>query len=85
MWRIRCFSITNVHEGTFIRTSILHTIFIFLNIGLHIKNQNWGFNVGEIIDINLLNNPLLSSDGVLIKTYLEKSFQIFCFLFYYKT
>jgi hypothetical protein len=56
-----------------------------LNIGLHIKNQNWGFNVGEIIDINLLNNPLLSSDGVLIKTYLEKSFQIFCFLFYYKT
>jgi hypothetical protein len=38
-----------------------------LNIGLHIKNQNWVFNVGEIIDINLLNSPLLSSDGVLIK------------------
>jgi hypothetical protein len=67
MWKICCFSITNVHEGTFIRTSILHTIFIFLNIGLHIKNQNWVFNVGEIIDINLLNSPLLSSDGVLIK------------------
>jgi hypothetical protein len=38
-----------------------------LNIGLHIKNQNWVFNVGEIIDINLLNSPLLSSNGVLIK------------------
>jgi hypothetical protein len=36
-----------------------------LNIELHIKKWNWGFNIGEIIDSSLLNSLLLSWDGIL--------------------
>jgi hypothetical protein len=37
----------------------------FLNIGLHIQNWNWGFSLGEIMNISLLNSPLLSWDRIL--------------------
>jgi DNA-binding transcriptional regulator GbsR (MarR family) len=37
----------------------------FLTIGLHVRNQNWGFNIGKIMEIILLNSPLLSWDGIL--------------------
>jgi hypothetical protein len=81
MWKICCFSITNVHESIFIKTSILNTNIIILNIGLHVKNQNWGFYVGEFIDTNLLNSPLLSWDGVLDKNISrEKLSNIFLFI-----
>jgi hypothetical protein len=39
----------------------------FWNIGLHIQNQNWGFSIGEIMNISLLNSHLLSWDGILDK------------------
>jgi len=34
--------------------------FIFFTIGLHIRNQNWCFSIGKIMEISLLNSPLLS-------------------------
>jgi len=37
----------------------------FLNIGLHIRNRKWGFSIGEIMNISLLNSPLLSWDRIL--------------------
>ncbi len=38
-----------------------------LNVGLHVQNQNWGFSIDEIMNISLLNSPLLSWDGILDK------------------
>jgi hypothetical protein len=50
----------------------------FLNIGLHIQNQNWGFIIGETMDISLLNSSLLSWDGILDKNISnEKNSSIF--------
>jgi hypothetical protein len=37
----------------------------FLNIELHIQNQNWGFIIGDIIDFILLNSLSLSWDNIL--------------------
>jgi len=44
----------------------------FLNIWLHIQNQNWGFCTGKIIDVSLLNSLLLSWDRILNKEISEK-------------
>jgi hypothetical protein len=49
----------------------------FKNIGLHIQNQNWGFSIGEIMNICLLNSHLLSWDGILDKQiFKEKNSEI---------
>jgi hypothetical protein len=37
------------------------------NIGLHMQKQNWGFHTSEITYSCLLNNHLLSWDGILDK------------------
>jgi hypothetical protein len=55
--------------------SSIHLIYIKLlslvDIGLHIVEKHWGFNVGKITKKSLLNNPLLSWDHILEKTLLE--------------
>lgn len=43
----------------------LYVQFLKKNIELHIQNQNWGFSIGDIIDVSLLNSLLLSWDNVL--------------------
>ncbi len=43
----------------------------FLNIGLNMENRNWGFGIGEIMNIGLLNSHLLSWDGILDKQICE--------------
>jgi hypothetical protein len=45
----------------------MYNFYFYFNIGLHIQNQNRGFNIGEIMDIILLNSPLLSWDVILDK------------------
>jgi len=63
--KICCFSITkSIYENIVVKTSTLCTMF-FLNIELHIQNQNWGFIIGDIIDFILLNSLSLSWDNIL--------------------
>jgi len=51
------FSVTHLYECTFIKTSIIYTMIILF--------KYWGFSIGEIMNISLLNNPLLSWDRIL--------------------
>jgi hypothetical protein len=55
--------------------SLIHLIYIQLlslvDIGLHIEEKHYGFNVGQITKNSLLNNPLLSWDCILEITLLE--------------
>jgi len=60
------FSITNLYESIFAKTSILYTIYFLKK---HWIIYNWGFNIGQIINSTLLNSPLLSWDGILNKEY----------------
>jgi hypothetical protein len=54
-------------------------------LGLHIQSQNWGFSIGEIIDVSLSNSPLVCWDSILDKEIsLENNFQVLFFLFYHK-
>jgi hypothetical protein len=46
----------------------------------NIRNQDWGFNIGKIMDISLLNSPLLSWDGILDKNVSKEKLSIYFFL-----
>ena len=46
-----------------ITTNPLHVQMLsFLDIGMHIQSKDWGFSVGKIVDMSLLNNPLFGCD-----------------------
>jgi hypothetical protein len=47
----------------YMKALIKHPFYIqllsFSTIGLHIRNQNWCFNIGKFMEISLLNSPWL--------------------------